>query len=194
MWNLIRSRPVAAIIILIAASKGAQCAAQVTGIPIDHKLTIEKCGGCHKTDQNGMMGRLSFTRTTPEIWQQTIKRMIRLNGVVATPADVREIVKYLSNNNGLAPEEMAPAFWEVDHSLPGHQFDYVPDALGKTCNYCHTIGRVLLQRRTREDYEKLASFHVGLFPGAENQFHPPRSRRNAFPTPARIDDPSPNGV
>ena len=64
-------------------------------------------------------------------------------------------MKYLSNNNGLAPEEQEPAFWEVDHSLPGHQFDYVPEALGKTCNYCHTIGRVLLQRRTRDDYEKL---------------------------------------
>jgi quinohemoprotein amine dehydrogenase len=168
--------------------------APVPGIPIDHKLTIEKCGGCHKTDQNGMMGRLSFMRTTPEIWQQTIKRMMRLNGVVATPAEVREIVQYLSNNNGLAPEELETAFWEVDHSLPGHQYDHVPSAVGTTCNYCHTIGRVLLQRRTRDDYEKLASFHVGLFPGAENQFRPRRTQQSSWEVPARIDDPGPNGV
>src|SRR5262249_5363898 len=93
---------------------------------------------------------------------------------------------------GLAPEELEPAFWEVDHSLPGHQFDHAPDALGKTCNYCHTIGRVLLQRRTREDYEKLAAMHIGLFPGAENQFRPSRARVIQFP--ALIEDTIPTCV
>jgi quinohemoprotein amine dehydrogenase len=158
---------------------------QSKGIPVDHKLTIEKCGGCHRVDKEGMMSRVSFIRTTPEIWEQNIKRMIRLNGLALTPAEAREIVKYLSRNNGLAPEELEPAFWEVDHSLPGHQFDHVPEALGKTCNYCHTIGRVLLQRRTREDYEKLAALHIGLFPGAENQFRPRRAR-SAFAPAAEI--------
>jgi quinohemoprotein amine dehydrogenase len=141
-----------------------------------------------------MMTRISYVRTTPEIWEQNIKRMIRLNGLVASPAEIREIVKYLSSNNGLAPEELEPAFWEVDHSLPGHQFDYVPDALGKTCNYCHTVGRVLLQRRTRDDYEKLAALHVSLFPGAENQFHPQRSRRRNPARAAIIRDSTGNGV
>jgi quinohemoprotein amine dehydrogenase len=163
------------------------------GIPITDKLTIETCGGCHKIDQNGIMGRISFIRTTPEVWEQAIKRMIRLNGIAATPADVRNIVKYLSNNNGLAPEELEPAFWEVDHSLPGHQYDYVPKDLASVCNYCHTIGRVLLQRRTRDDYEKLAAFHVALFPGSENQFRPRRTR-NTLPSPAIIDGSNAAGV
>jgi quinohemoprotein amine dehydrogenase len=176
------------------AESAAQAKAPTQGIPIDHKLTIEKCGGCHRRDKDGMMSRISYIRTTPEIWEQNIKRMIRLNGVVASPAEVREIVKYLSSNNGLAPEEQEPAFWEVDHSLPGHQFDYVPEALGRTCNYCHTVGRVLLQRRTREDYEKLAALHVALFPGAENQFHPQRSRRRNGERPAIIRDSTGNGV
>jgi len=176
------------------AESAAQAKAPTQGIPIDHKLTIEKCGGCHRRDKDGMMSRISYIRTTPEIWVQNIKRMIRLNGVVASPAEVREIVKYLSSNNGLAPEEQEPAFWEVDHSLPGHQFDYVPEALGRTCNYCHTVGRVLLQRRTREDYEKLAALHVALFPGAENQFHPQRSRRRNGERPAIIRDSTGNGV
>ena len=192
--------------IILTAAAGvitlAQGAVPVEGIPIDNKITIEKCGGCHKTDQNGMMGRLSFMRTTPEVWEQTIKRMIRLNGVVATPAEIREIVKYLSNNNGLAPEEQEPAWWEVDHSLPGHQFDGVPAELGTTCNYCHTIGRVLLQRRTRDDYEKLASFHIAMYGGAENLFRPRRTgggRRggggvSAAYMPVRIDDSTGAGV
>jgi quinohemoprotein amine dehydrogenase len=198
MWSLAKSRSLFTTIILAAAAESlsAQTSATATmqGIPIDHKLTIEKCGGCHKRDKDGIMGRISFVRTTPEIWEQNIKRMIRLNGLVATPAEIREIVKYLSNNNGLAPEELEPAFWEVDHSLPGHQYDYVPDALGKTCNYCHTIGRVLLQRRSRDDYEKLAALHVALFPGAENQFHPARSRRSTSPVRAVIRDSTSRGV
>jgi quinohemoprotein amine dehydrogenase len=178
----------------LAPATSAQTKTVAQGIPIKHTLTLERCGGCHRADSNGIMGRISFIRTTPEIWQQAIKRMIRLNGAVATPDEVREIVKYLSNNNGLAPEELEPAFWEVDHSLPGHQFDHVPEELGRTCNYCHTIGRVLLQRRTREDYEKLATFHVALFPGAENQFRPQRSRSMALPPAVRIDDTTLNGV
>jgi quinohemoprotein amine dehydrogenase len=196
MPSQITSRLLLTTMILAGAAESAAAQAKepTQGIPIDHKLTIEKCGGCHRRDKDGMMSRISYIRTTPEIWEQNIKRMIRLNGVVASPAEVREIVKYLSSNNGLAPEEQEPAFWEVDHSLPGHQFDYVPEALGRTCNYCHTVGRVLLQRRTREDYEKLAALHVALFPGAENQFHPQRSRRRNGERPAIIRDSTGNGV
>jgi quinohemoprotein amine dehydrogenase len=176
----------------LAQLSPAQAKSQPQGIPIAHRLTIEKCAGCHKVDQNGLMSRISYIRTTPEIWEQNIKRMIRLNGLSLSPAEAKEIVKYLSSNNGLAPEEMETAFWEVDHSLPGHQYDYVPEALAKTCNYCHTIGRVLLQRRTREDYEKLAAMHVGLFPGAENQFRP--RHKSPFADPVLIEDPGPQGV
>jgi quinohemoprotein amine dehydrogenase len=160
---------------VFAGSAFGQVKPAVEGIKVENKLTQEKCGGCHKTDANGMMGRISFIRTTPEIWQETIKRMIRLNGAAATPAQVREIVRYLSDNHGLAPEEMKPVAWEIEHSNPGRQFDKVPDdAIQHTCNYCHTIGRVLLQRRTKDDYEKLAAFHVALFPGADSVFRPRR--------------------
>ena len=192
MRSLVTSRSLLIAFVLVAAVELVP--AQTQGIPIGHRLTIEKCGGCHPRDKDGIMSRISFVRTTPEIWEQNIKRMIRLNGLVINPGEVREIVKYLSSNNGLAPEEQEAAFWEVDHSLPGHQFDYVPEAFGKVCNYCHTIGRVLLQRRTRDDYEKLAALHVALFPGAENQFRPQRSRRRSDPRPAIIRDSTGNGV
>jgi quinohemoprotein amine dehydrogenase len=192
MRSLLTSRSLLMPFVLLAAAESLS--AQAQGIPIDHKLTIEKCGGCHPRGKDGIMSRISFTRTTPEVWEQNIKRMIRLNGLVITPGEVREIVKYLSSNNGLAPEEQEAAFWEVDHSLPGHQFDHVPEAFGKVCNYCHTIGRVLLQRRTRDDYEKLVALHVALFPGAENQFRPQRSRRRTDPRPAFIRDSTGNGV
>jgi quinohemoprotein amine dehydrogenase len=93
------------------------------GIPIDNQLTIAKCGGCHPRDARGMMTRISQLRTTPEVWQEIIKRMIRLNGMSATPEQVRDIVRYLSGNNGLAPEEAQPIFWEAEHRLFRDQED-----------------------------------------------------------------------
>jgi quinohemoprotein amine dehydrogenase len=136
------------------------------GIPIDNQLTIAKCGGCHPRDARGMMTRISQLRTTPEVWQEIIKRMIRLNGMSATPEQVRDIVRYLSGNNGLAPEEAQPIFWEAEHRLFRDQEDptLVPAALQHVCNICHQIGRVLGQRRSADDYAKLATLHVALFP------------------------------
>jgi quinohemoprotein amine dehydrogenase len=161
------------------------------GIPIDHQLTITKCGGCHQRDEHGMMRRLSYIRTSPEVWEQAIKRMIRLNGVVLKPEEAREIVKYLSANNGLAPEEAKPVFWEAEHRLFRDQSDKIPaDALQHTCNYCHTIGRVLTQRRTREDYDKLVSMHIGLYAGAEYTLHPRRPGGSQPEEPAALSAPT----
>lgn len=161
------------ILFLLGSSTGlvfAQSAGS-EGIPITDPLTIAKCGGCHQQDPNTkMMRRLSYERTTPEVWEQNIKRMVRLNGVTLSASDAGQILRYLSDNNGLAPEEARPIFWEAEHRLFRNQedeHDQVPAALERTCNYCHTIGRVLGQRRTMEDYQKLANLHMGLFPGSE---------------------------
>ena len=131
-------------------------------------------------------------RTTPEVWEESIKRMIRLNGVTLKPEEAREIVKYLSKNNGLAPEEGKPIFWEAEHRMFRDQSDKIPDdALQHTCNYCHTIGRVLSQRRTHDDYEKLINMHLGLFPGAENTLHPRRTNnRNEEEMPVNLSAPT----
>lgn len=168
---------------MVLAGAGAAQEAQ-PGIPIDHQLTIAKCGGCHQRDANGVMRRLSYIRTSPEVWEQAIKRMVRLNGLAIKPDEAREILKYLSTNNGLAPEEEKPIFWEAEHRMFRDQSDKIPaDALQHTCNYCHTIGRVLSQRRTKDDYEKLITMHLGLFPGAENTLRPrrPTGRQAAMP-------------
>ena len=160
---------------VLAAAVALAQAPVSEGIPINDPLTITKCGGCHQRDANGMMRRLSYMRTTPEVWEESIRRMIRLNGVEMKPEEAHQILKYLSANNGLAPEEAKPIFWEVEHRMFRDQSDKIPsDALQHTCNYCHTIGRVLSQRRTRDDYEKLINMHLGLFPGAENTLRPRR--------------------
>jgi len=169
--------------LLIATVTGCLPAQEAAspGIRIDDQLTIAKCGGCHQRDSNGMMRRLSYIRTSPEVWEQAIKRMVRLNGLAIKPEEARQVLKFLSTNNGLAPEEAKPVAWEAEHRLFRDQSDKIPsDALQHTCNYCHTIGRVLTQRRTKDDYEKLIAMHLGLFPGAENTLRP---RRSAGPAP-----------
>ena len=180
-----------AVVLLVAVLGQAQDTTAAVGIPINHQLTLDKCGGCHPRDASGMMRRISYMRTTPEVWEQAIKRMIRLNGLVIKPEEAREILRYLSNNNGLAPEEAKTAFWEAEHRMFRDQSDKVPDdALQHTCNYCHTIGRVLTQRRTRDDYEKLINMHLGLFPGSENQFRPRRPSGPQADTPVVLSQPN----
>src|SRR5580704_7007758 len=154
------------LLLLFASFLSAATNVPQNPIPVDDPLTIAKCGGCHQRSESGVMRRISYIRTTPEIWEQAIKRMVRLHGVTVTSQEASHIVRYLSANNGLAPEEAKPIFWEAEHRLFRDQEDpaLVPAALQKTCNTCHTIGRVLGQRRTREDYQKLANMHIGLFP------------------------------
>ena len=182
-------------VLVVVIWGGCVCLAQDSspGIPINDQLTITKCGGCHPRDANGMMRRISYIRTSPEVWEQAIKRMVRLNGLSIKPEEARVILKYLSANNGLAPEEAKPSFWEAEHRMLRHQSDQIPDdALQHTCNYCHTIGRVLTQRRTRDDYEKLISMHIGLFPGAENTLRPRRPNSSARAA-APVQIAAPNG-
>src|SRR5216110_1565236 len=112
---------------LLAAGTGLVSAQDSSpGIPIDHQLTITKCGGCHQRDANGMMRRLSYIRTSPEVWEQAIKRMVRLNGLVIKPEEARDILRYLSANNGLAPEEARQSFWEAEHRMFRDQSDKIP--------------------------------------------------------------------
>src|SRR5258708_35915420 len=51
------------------------------GIPVTDPLVIAKCGDCHARDEQGNMQRISGARTTPEGWQNVLKRMILVKGV-----------------------------------------------------------------------------------------------------------------
>jgi len=145
------------------------------GIAVTNQLVIEKCSSCHKKDEKGRLSRISFERLTPEGWQQTIKRMVRLNGLNITPDEARTIVKYLSNFHGLAPEEAKPAMYQAEHRMIDEN---VPDeSVRNACIVCHSYGRIISQRRTKEEWELLINMHVGYFPVVEFQgfrrFPPP---------------------
>ncbi len=137
------------------------------GIPVTNQLVIDKCSTCHKRDEKGMLTRISFERRTPEGWQQVIKRMVRLNGLSLTAEEARAIVKYLGNYHGLAPEEVKPASYQLEHRVIDEN---VPDESIRTaCVICHSYGLVMLQRRTKEEWELLINMHVGYFPVVEFQ-------------------------
>jgi quinohemoprotein amine dehydrogenase len=85
------------------------------GIPVTDALTREKCGACHTADAKGNLSRISWVRTSPEGWDQAIKRMVRLNGAAVTPEEARHIVHYLADTHGLAPEEAKPVSYYVEH-------------------------------------------------------------------------------
>jgi quinohemoprotein amine dehydrogenase len=145
------------------------------GIPVTNQLVIQKCSSCHEKDAKGRMTRISYERTTPEGWQQAIKRMVRLNGLSLTPEEARTIVKYLSNNHGLAPEEAKPAMYQAEHRMID---ETVPDeSVRNACVICHSYGRIISQRRSREEWELLVNMHIGYFPVVEFQgfrrFPPP---------------------
>ena len=131
---------------------------------------------------------LSYYENDPE----SLGRVYQAHGAVEWPRHQARPRRMISpfperGTNGLAPDEAHAIFWEAEHQLFRDQSDKIPDdALQHTCNYCHTIGPVLGQRRTRADYEKLINTHVGLFPGAENQFRPRRTNRSMEEAPIAL--------
>jgi quinohemoprotein amine dehydrogenase len=137
------------------------------GIPISNDLVRKTCSPCHKPDDKQRLSRISWRRTTPEGWEQTIKRMVSLNGVKMEPADAREILKYLADNLGLAPEEARPAAFEVEKQMIDYKF---PDKdTESTCSKCHSMGRVISQRRTKSEWELLVAMHRGYYPLSDFQ-------------------------
>lgn len=160
------------------------------GIPVTDKLVIEKCSGCHKRDGKGNLTRISYERLTPEGWQQAIKRMVRLNGLSLAPEEARSIVKYLSNYHGLAPEEAKPAMYQAEHRVI--EETVADETVRSTCVICHTYGRIISQRRTKEEWELLVNMHAGYFPVVEFQgfrrFPPPP---DAPPPPPGTDTRNP---
>ena len=133
------------------------------GLPIDNETVVAACSACHVTDDPQILSRISFRRTTPEGWQQTIRRMVTLNDVVLDQEDAREIVRYLSNDLGLAPEEARAGAFEVERRLIEYVYEADRDAEA-TCTACHSMGRILNQRRTKEEWELVVAMHRGYYP------------------------------
>ena len=157
-------------------------AAPEEGIPVTDALTISKCASCHAKDDKSNLSRISWIRTTPEGWEEAIKRMVRLNGLTLEPADARAIVKYLSNSHGLAPEEAKPVMYMAEHRI---QDEVIPnESVRATCNNCHALGRAFQWHRTRAEWSLLADMHSALYQQAEAAFRRNGARGGGAAAPA----------
>ena len=133
-----------------------------SGIPITSELVRKSCSPCHKIDDKLRLSRISWRRATPEGWELTIKRMVELNGLQIDPATAREVLKYLADNQGLAPEEAQKASFEAEKRMIDYHY---PDKdVDQVCSRCHSLGRVISQRRSKSEWELLIAMHRGYYP------------------------------
>lgn len=135
----------------------------VDGFPIGNQKVIDRCSRCHTVDDEGRMSRISFLRKTPEGWQTSVRRMVALHGARLNQEDARDIVRYLANEQGLAPDELRPGLFEVERRADDHDYDGDSD-VEFTCIQCHSMGRVITQRRTKDEWGLLLSTHRALYP------------------------------
>ncbi|MCC6989016.1 MAG: quinohemoprotein amine dehydrogenase subunit alpha [Acidobacteria bacterium] len=150
-----------------AQTPPAAAAKPDTGIPVTDPTVIKACSGCHKPDEKQQLSRISFRRTTPEGWERTITRMMALNNLKIDAATARAVVKSLSNSHGLAPEEARPAQYESERRLGDEA--YKAAELDGMCNSCHSLGRVISQRRSKQDWHLLIAMHRGWYPIIDRQ-------------------------
>ena len=127
--------------LLLATGAQAQEAEEEAGIAVTDQLVIETCNQCHRVDDDGMMTRVSYMRKTPEGWQQSIRRMVTLNDVELEPEAARDIVRYLSDHHGIAPDELRPARFEVERRLIDWSYEGDEDVT-RTCAL-PSMGRVV---------------------------------------------------
>lgn len=168
-----------------AGGGGGQAQRDTTpGFAIKNQSIIAGCTRCHSRDTTtGIVQRISFERKTPEGWETSIRRMVTLNSVDIKPEAAREIVRYLSNSQGLAPAEAKPGRFDAEKRLIAWKYQG-DSATERICRSCHSMGRAILQRRTREEWELLIATHRGLYPNSDFQ-----AFRRGGPGPA--DGPTP---
>jgi quinohemoprotein amine dehydrogenase len=125
-------------------------------------------------------------RKGPEGWETSIRRMVALVGIRLDPATARTIARYLSNEQGLAPEEARPGRFETERRLI--EYRYTADARTETtCRACHSLGRVITQRRTKDEWDLLLATHRAYYPLVDFQAF----RRSGPPPPDSAGAPHP---
>jgi len=79
------------------------------GVPVTDPLVIAKCGSCHARDDKGNMERISWARTTPEGWQNALKRMILVKGVSLTAQEGVSSPDISARSMGWRPRKPCPS-------------------------------------------------------------------------------------
>lgn len=168
MRAILRSLRFAACLSVATAAQAAAQTDTLPGYPIRDQTVVAQCSACHAQDSTGRMTRISYLRKTPEGWESSIRRMVTLNGAPLEPEAARNVLRYLSDHQGLAPEEAEPGRFEFERRMIDYR--YTPDErVESTCRACHSMGRVITQRRTKEEWGLVVAMHRGYYPGVDFQ-------------------------
>jgi quinohemoprotein amine dehydrogenase len=143
-------------LLLVGQASEKAATPEEEGIPVSDSLVIAKCGTCHSQDARGNMERISWERSTPEGWQEAIKKTVLEKRVALSPAEARSIVKYLSAKHGLAPEEARPVMYYPERRI--HDEAAAEDSL-EACAKCHAAARPLSWRRSLDDWKQFVGDH-----------------------------------
>jgi quinohemoprotein amine dehydrogenase len=138
----------------------------------EQSLVRQKCSACHKLDERGKIEVIEETRKSPEEWKHVVDRMIRLNSAAVEDKDFNAVVKELSWQLCLTPEEMAKiAYLNSDENS---QYREVPQndlekRMYTACVRCHTWGKIASHRNTLGQWGEARVMHLGLYPTAVMQ-------------------------
>ena len=152
---------VVALAFMLLATAWAGSALGAPGIPITNDLILTKCTDCHKNN-GGLVSRISYLRKSPEGWEETLWRHKRTHGVSITRDEKEALILYLSDRQGLAPAEVAPYAYTLEKRDTREKVE--GQVIIDTCMRCHSYAKTAIQRRTPEEWSKLANMHAGILP------------------------------
>ncbi len=132
-----------------------------TGIPVTSDKVLTMCTDCHKNNR-GLVSRISYLRQVPEAWEETLWRHKRIHGLSITKEEKEALLLYFSDKQGLAPAEVAPYAYTLEKRDTKEKVD--SQVIIDMCVRCHSYAKTALQRRTPEDWTKLAHMHSGVLP------------------------------
>jgi quinohemoprotein amine dehydrogenase len=130
-------------------------------------LLQSRCAACHAAQKSGKLDPIESERKTPEGWEMTIDRMIRLYGVRLEPGEGGKLVKYLSDQYGLAPAEVEPYRNVLERRTSTASPD-IPKIVQAACVQCHSYARIALQRRAPEAWQRMVDTKLALLTNTEN--------------------------
>ena len=121
------------------------------------------------------------------MWGTTIEAQViqTLHEIGSAQFVVRDIERE-QNAQGLAPAEARPARFESERRAIDYK--YTADTrTEQTCRACHSLGRVISQRRTKDEWELLLATHRAYYPLVDFQAF----RRGGPPPPDSAGAPHP---
>ena len=165
--RIVLNWPSASIVAILCASNLA-AGADDQGIPVTDPLVLAKCGTCHLRDDRGRLQRISWSRATPEGWQNVLRRMILEQGVSVSSEEARAIVKNLSNFHGLAPAEASLVRYSPERRIQP-EANIPNDEIRAACAKCHAFAWPLSWRRSGGEWRQFVTSHAARqkFPASE---------------------------